>query len=81
MELAALCSAFHRNAHIPVLTHDKNKMPAKQGQNQSGVKYKTHSYLPAAWGSELQHEAVSPDGALALVTLPSPTRDSVVWLA
>lgn len=34
--------------------------------------------MVAAQGSELQHEAVSPDGAFSLVTLPSPTWDSVV---
>lgn len=27
--------------HIPAPTHDKNKMPAKQRQNQSSVKYRT----------------------------------------
>jgi len=29
------------DTHIPALTHDKNKMPAKQRQNQSSVKYRT----------------------------------------
>jgi len=61
MELAALCSAFHRNAHVPVLTHDKNKMPAKQGQNQSGVKYKTHSVICRL------HEALSSSMKLYLL--------------
>lgn len=41
MKLAAPCSFSHRDTHIPALTHDKNKMPAKERQNQSSVKYRT----------------------------------------
>lgn len=42
MKLAAPCSFCLRDTHIPALTHDKNKEPAKQRQNQSKVQNMGH---------------------------------------
>lgn len=64
--------------HIPALTHDKNKMPAKQRQNQSSVKYRTqgsNTLLYKALSSSLKQYLLVGHFLL----LPSLLPDCTVW--